>query len=86
MVNAKYPRIKEGSEGTQEKTKPIHDTTSHYRTATEYYFDNEPMIKVSQRQENQRPREKWDPIQGKMRVIQQGIQNKSPFHNGKRIS
>lgn len=86
MVNAKYPRIKEGSEWTQEKTKPIHDTTSHYRTATEYYFDNEPMIKTSQRQENQRPREKWDPIQGKMRVIQQGIQNKSPFHNGKRIS
>lgn len=83
LVNAKYPKIKEWSEWTQERTKPIHDTTSHYRTATEYYFDNEPMLPTRERREQNQVIKKWDPIHGKMREIQKWINNQSPFSQGK---
>lgn len=36
IMNAKYPERKEGSNSTTESTKPVHDWTSHYRTALEY--------------------------------------------------
>ena len=45
IMNAKYPKTKEWSESTSKKTKPIHDWTSHYRTALEYlitYLDENP--------------------------------------------
>jgi hypothetical protein len=42
IIQSHYPQIKEWSESTVEKDKPVHDENSHYRTATEYFFDNEP--------------------------------------------
>lgn len=42
MIQSRYPQIKEWSEMTAEKDKPIHNEFSHFRTATEYFFDNEP--------------------------------------------
>ncbi len=43
MQQSRYPKQKEDNEATSERTKPVHDQSSHLRTATEYYFDNEPM-------------------------------------------
>lgn len=40
--NARYPQRIEGSQTTAEVVKPIHDWTSHFRTALEYFVDNEP--------------------------------------------
>lgn len=42
MTQSRYPKVKEWSQATSEKTKPIHDENSHYRTAFEYFIDNEP--------------------------------------------
>jgi hypothetical protein len=42
IQQSKYPSEKENSESTTEKTKPIHNVYSHFRTALEYYFDNAP--------------------------------------------
>jgi hypothetical protein len=39
---SKYPKVKEGSQSTTERTKPVHDENSHFRTALEYFIDNEP--------------------------------------------
>ena len=36
IQNARYPEHKQGSNRTQEQTKPIHNMTSHYRSALEY--------------------------------------------------
>ncbi len=41
MENARYPDRGEGSQATAPIDKPIHDWTSHYRTALEYYAVNE---------------------------------------------
>jgi len=43
MIQSHYPQVKEWSEMTAEKDKPVHDANSHMRTMTEYFFDNEPM-------------------------------------------
>ncbi len=40
MRNARYPQRQEGSQATAEITIPIHDWTSHHRTATEYFAVN----------------------------------------------
>jgi len=42
MRNAKYPKKREGSQSTNEPIKPVHDWTSHFRSAYEYGIDNEP--------------------------------------------
>lgn len=42
MRNAKYPKKNEGSQSTTESIKPVHDWTSHFRSAYEYGIDNEP--------------------------------------------
>lgn len=42
VISAKYPQRNEGSQSTTPITKPVHDDTSHFRTALEYYADNEP--------------------------------------------
>lgn len=47
MIQSRYPKVKEWSEATNEKTKPIHDENSHFRTAFEYFIDNEPHHDVS---------------------------------------
>lgn len=36
IQNARYPEVKEGAVVTTARTKPIHDWTSHFRTALEY--------------------------------------------------
>lgn len=41
MQNARFPKKSELSQSTNEVTKPIHDWTSHYRTALEFYAVNE---------------------------------------------
>ena len=43
MIQSRYPPTKEWSVGTKEKTKPIHDENSHFRTWVEYFIDNEPI-------------------------------------------
>lgn len=42
IVQARYPQKPDISQATSESIKPVHDETSHYRTALEYFFDNEP--------------------------------------------
>lgn len=42
MEQSRYPNVREWSENTTEKTKPVHDDTSHFRTAFEYFVDREP--------------------------------------------
>jgi len=42
LRNARYPKKKEGSQAINEPLKPIHDGTSHLRSAWEYACDNEP--------------------------------------------
>lgn len=39
-----YPKRTEGSQATTEPLKPIHNWTSHPRTAYEYFIDNEPRL------------------------------------------
>lgn len=40
MMNARYPERQENSQSTAEIVKPVHDWTSHHRTATEYFAIN----------------------------------------------
>ena len=42
IVHSKYPD--DTKQMTTEKTKPVHDRSSHFRTAFEYFVDNEPML------------------------------------------
>jgi len=39
IANARYPSRPQGSQATTQASKPVHDATSHFRTATEYFFD-----------------------------------------------
>lgn len=41
LRNARYPKVKEAANTTQAPQKPIHDSTSHLRSAYEYFCDNE---------------------------------------------
>lgn len=45
---ARYPQRKEGSEATNAVVLPVHDFTSHYRTAMEYHFINIDVFEVMQ--------------------------------------
>lgn len=42
LSQSRYPKLSEWSQATSEKTKPVHDENSHYRTAIEYFFAAEP--------------------------------------------
>lgn len=44
ISNARFPETKETSQRTSEINKPIHDWTSHYRTAIEYFMVNKPDV------------------------------------------
>jgi len=62
MMQARYPKVREGSETTSERTIPVHDDTSHFRTTTEYYFDNEPFgqnIGGKSKREHEKDFENW---------------------------
>ena len=39
---SRYPEKREGSQATSDPLKPVHDWCSHYRSALEYFADNEP--------------------------------------------
>lgn len=43
--NSRYPERQETSQTTTPITKPIHDWTSHFRTALEYMADNAPEVR-----------------------------------------
>lgn len=63
ILNARYPPVKENSTSTSAKTKPIHDWTSHFRTAMEYwvvYIHENPAIKKERVVQDDRVRK--DPI------------------------
>jgi len=60
IMQARYPKIKEGSESTSEKTIPIHDDTSHYRTCLEYYFDCEPFDTCPQKKTQKELEKEFD--------------------------
>ena len=50
-----YPKRTEGSQATTEPLKPIHNWTSHPRTAYEYFIDNEPSLdRFARRAERER--------------------------------
>lgn len=38
IMNARYPERSETSQSTSIQNKPVHDWTSHFRTALEYFF------------------------------------------------
>ncbi len=65
VMNARYPERTESSSSTQAVTKPIHDWTSHYRTAFEYgmtWFEKNPMAKKREAVElSDRPAH-WNPV------------------------
>ncbi len=42
MRGARYPKKRDNSQSTSEVMKPVHDWTSHFRSAYEYFIDNEP--------------------------------------------
>lgn len=50
ISQSRYPEVKENSQSTSEKTKPVHDWTSHYRTSFEYFIDNEPEAEIKKRE------------------------------------
>jgi hypothetical protein len=41
MIQSHYPQVRENSQAVVERTKPVHDENSHFRTSCEYYWDNE---------------------------------------------
>ena len=52
LRQAKYPKLRENSQNTNEIAKPVHDWTSHFRTAFEYFVDNEPEGYIAGKYEN----------------------------------
>lgn len=42
MTQSRYPQSRENSQSTTERLLPVHDAYSHFRTAEEYWADNEP--------------------------------------------
>ena len=52
MRNASYPQVSAGQQRTTEILKPIHNWTSHFRTAYEFFIDNEPKSHYIERKED----------------------------------
>jgi len=44
IIQSHYPQRSESRELTTEQRLPVHDENSHFRTCTEYFFDNEPLV------------------------------------------
>lgn len=44
IIQSHYPQKSENRELTSEQRLPVHDENSHFRTCTEYFFDNEPLV------------------------------------------
>lgn len=43
IIQSHYPQKWENRELVTEQRSPVHDENSHFRTCTEYFFDNEPL-------------------------------------------
>lgn len=65
LVQSRYPSDTRSM--TTEKTKPIHDRCSHFRTALEYFIDNEPLKPKAVRQ--QQPQTTYNPLTGERIVV-----------------
>lgn len=63
IMQARYPQSSERSNATSVVSKPVHDATSHFRTALEYFCDNEPK-KVSSKAPKLKKREVFNHITG----------------------
>lgn len=62
LRNARYPQRQDTSQSTTPNLKPIHDWTSHHRTATEYFAVNEPTSGTKRPKQQRR----YDPITGRL--------------------
>lgn len=62
MSQSRYPDDTKSM--TREKTKPIHDVYSHFRTAMEYFADNEPSKDPYKPREKQEHRLAFNPLTG----------------------
>jgi hypothetical protein len=60
LMNARFPERRENSQATTEIAKPIHDWTSHFRTALEYMAVNEPKLEAQQAAKPQRTQSAWE--------------------------
>jgi len=59
IMNARYPEVKENSNNTTARVLPVHNWTSHYRTALEYgitYCLENPIMNKKRVLEDTRPR------------------------------
>lgn len=64
LRSAKFPKKRENHQSTTAVRKPIHDWTSHARTAYEYFIDNEPRI------DKYDPEHKWKREREKAKYIE----------------
>jgi len=64
IKSARYPESREGSQSTAGITKPIHDWTSHYRSALEYFADNEGGIKINKKIRKKGIKQAYRPLGG----------------------
>lgn len=64
MQQSRYPKRQDTSQSTTPNIKPIHDWTSHHRTATEYFAINRPtQVKFAPRARRER---RYDTITGRL--------------------
>ena len=69
IMNARYPEIKEDSNRTTPASLPVHNWTSHYRSALEYfvtYIMENPILKESKERVVKDTRPKRDRVTGKL--------------------
>ena len=66
ILNARYPERKESSQSTKPFELPIHDWTSHYRTALEYFVTYMEENKPAKRRKLWDYEEKRDMVTGEI--------------------
>ena len=62
ILNARYPTTTESSNSTNARTKPVHDRTSHYRTALEYgitWFEENPIAQKARVAKDERSKRNY---------------------------
>lgn len=64
MLSARYPKTRETAQPISPKDKPIHDWTSHFRSAFEYFADNEPFGEKAKRLKDIEKRSVYKPKGG----------------------
>lgn len=67
LINARFPERNPDSNATTANINPIHDWTSHYRTATEYFFVNVPPVMRTRRPDAQVREMAYDQFKSKRR-------------------